>query len=122
MAGIAFESGRVRLQRLAEAVQIVKLAFAGQPFSFDGAYYQVRGYTPHPQPAQIPRPPPLLGGGGPGLLSLAAAEADIVSILPTAAPGGFLRATQLTLPRLRDKVRILRQTAGTGGMSWSSTS
>jgi probable F420-dependent oxidoreductase len=112
MAGIAFEPGRVRLQRLAEAVQIVKLAFAGQAFSFDGACYQVRDYTPYPRPVQVPRPPLMLGGGGPGLLSLAAAEADIVSILPAAAPGGFLRATQLTLRSLQDKVRMLREAAG----------
>jgi len=112
MAGIVFEPGRVRLRRLAEAVQIVKLAFAGATFSFDGACYQVRDYTPYPRPVQIPRPPLMLGGGGPGLLSLAAAEADIVSVLPAAAPGGFLRATQLGLRSLKDKIAVLREAAG----------
>jgi alkanesulfonate monooxygenase SsuD/methylene tetrahydromethanopterin reductase-like flavin-dependent oxidoreductase (luciferase family) len=37
MAGIPFDRGRVRLQRLAEAVQIVKRAFDGGTFSFGGA-------------------------------------------------------------------------------------
>jgi probable F420-dependent oxidoreductase len=111
MAGISFEPGRVRLRRLAEAVEIVKLAFAGDTFSFDGAFYQIRDYTAYPQPVQVPRPPLMLGGGGPGLLSLAAAEADIVSVLPAAAPGGFLRATQLSLRSLRDNFRLLREAA-----------
>jgi probable F420-dependent oxidoreductase len=112
MAGISFDRGRVRLQRLAEAVKIVKLAFEGGTFSFDGACYQVRDYTPYPQPVQRPRPPLLLGGGGPGLLALAAAEADMVSVVPAAAPGGFARATQLRLGSLMDKIAVLREAAG----------
>jgi len=56
MAGIAFDPGPVRLQRLTETVQIAKLAFASETFSFDGAHYQVRDYKPCPQPVQRPRP------------------------------------------------------------------
>lgn len=111
MAGIPFERGRARLERLAETVQIARLAFAGGTFSFDGAHYQVHDYTPYPPPAQA-RVPLILGGGGRRLLSLAAAEADIVSVLPAAAADGFLRATQLTLPSLMDKVAVLRQASG----------
>jgi probable F420-dependent oxidoreductase len=110
MAGIPFDSGRERFERLAEAVRIVKLAFGGQAFSFDGAYYQIHDYTSYPQPARA-HLPLLLGGGGRRLLSLAAAEADIVSVLPAAAPGGFLRATQLTQRSLNDKIAVLRAAA-----------
>jgi alkanesulfonate monooxygenase SsuD/methylene tetrahydromethanopterin reductase-like flavin-dependent oxidoreductase (luciferase family) len=45
------------------------------------------------------------------LLSLAAAEADIVSVLPAAAPGGFLRATHLTMDSFREKIAVLRKAA-----------
>jgi alkanesulfonate monooxygenase SsuD/methylene tetrahydromethanopterin reductase-like flavin-dependent oxidoreductase (luciferase family) len=110
MAGIPFDRGRERFDRLAEAVRIVKLAFAGQAFSFDGAYYHVREYTSYPKPAQS-RLPLMLGGGGRRLLSLAAAEADIVSVLPAAGPGGFLCATQLTIDSLREKIAVLRAAA-----------
>jgi probable F420-dependent oxidoreductase len=110
MVGIAFDRGQERFDRLAEAVRIVKLALGGEAFSFDGAYYQIRDYTCYPQPAQAPLPL-MLGGGGRRLLSLAAAEADIVSVLPAAAPGGFLRATQLTLRSLADKIAVLREAA-----------
>jgi len=112
MAGIPFERGSVRLQRLTETVHIVKMAFAGETFSFDGDHYQVRDYTPYPVPTQQPRPPLLLGGGGPGLLTLAAAEADIVSVLPAAASGGGLRGSQLGLKSLKEKVTLVREAAG----------
>jgi probable F420-dependent oxidoreductase len=111
-AGIAFERGSVRFERLAETVQIVKRAFDGKPFSFAGAHYQVHDYTPYPVPLQRPRPPLMLGGGGRRLLSLAAAEADIVSIVPASLPGGLARATGLRLRSVQDKVALVRHAAG----------
>jgi probable F420-dependent oxidoreductase len=110
MAGLPFDRGRERLERLAETVRIAKLAFGGETFSFDGRCYQVRDYTAYPQPVQAPLPL-MLGGGGRRLLALAAAEADIVSVLPAAAPGGGGRATQLTLRSLADKIALLRDAA-----------
>jgi len=53
-----------------------------------------------------------VGGGGRRLLRFAAAEADIVSVLPASAGEGGLRATHLTLSSLRDKVAHLREAAG----------
>jgi probable F420-dependent oxidoreductase len=99
-AGIPFESSLVRFERLVETVKIAKLAFAGETFSFEGAHYQVRDYTPYPPSAQRPCPPLLLGGGR-LLSSFAAAEADIVSIIPASARGGGLRSTQLSLQSLK---------------------
>jgi len=112
MAGIPFEAGAVRFERLAEATQIAKLAFEGSTFSFDGTHYQVREYTPYPRPVQQPRPPLLLGGGGRRLLAFAAAHADIVSVIPASAPAGGVRVTQLTLKSLKDKVTFIRDSAG----------
>ena len=112
MAGIPFERGSVRFERLAETVQIVKMAFAGETFTFDGDHYHVRDYTPYPVPTQRPGPPLLLGGGGRRLLTLAATEANIVSVLPAAAPGGGLRASQLGLKSLKEKVALVREAAG----------
>jgi len=111
MAGIRFEAGGVRFERLAETVQIAKLAFGGETFSFSGNHYQVRDYTPCARPVQQPRPPLVLGGGGRRLLTFAAEHADIVSILPAAAPGGGLRASQLPLKSLKDKAALVAETA-----------
>lgn len=112
MAGIAFDSGADRFARLTETVQITDLAFAGEPFSFDGARFQIRDYTPEPLPVQRPRPPLLLGGGGPAMLAFAAEHADIVSILPAAAVAGGMRASDITLRSLQRKAAVVREKAG----------
>jgi probable F420-dependent oxidoreductase len=87
--GVAFDRGRVRVERLAEAVVIVKQLFTGEPVTYAGRHYRVTGHTIHPRPVQQPRPPILIGGNGPRLLTLAATEADIVGLTGiTFARGG----------------------------------
>ena len=44
-------------QRWEEAVDIILLALAGKPFSYDGKYYRIPETTVFPQPVQKPRPP-----------------------------------------------------------------
>jgi probable F420-dependent oxidoreductase len=77
-AGLPFERGRVRVERLAEAVTIIKDLLAGAEVTFAGQHYRVAGHTIHPGPVQRPHPPIIIGGNGPRLLTLAAKEADIV--------------------------------------------
>ena len=79
-AGIAFDSAGTRIERLEEAVQILKKFFAGGEFSFSGKHYTITGLEGGPRPVQQPHPPLLLGGGGKRMLSLAAREADIVHV------------------------------------------
>src|SRR5438477_1013241 len=54
-AGIRFDPGVVRVERLGESVRIVKELLAGNETTFEGRYYQVRGHTIHPRPVQQPR-------------------------------------------------------------------
>ena len=77
--GIERRSAGERIERLAEAIQILRLAFAGEPVRFTGRHYSVDGGEPWPRPAQ-PRIPIVVGGGSPRVLRLAAKVADIVSI------------------------------------------
>ncbi len=79
-AGIRFEPAGVRIERLAEAVTIVKGLFGAPTYSFAGRHYRVTDVEGLPRPTQIPRPPILIGGGGPRILGLAAREADIIGI------------------------------------------
>src|SRR5712692_296848 len=44
-------------QRWEEAVDIILLALAGKPFSYDGKYYKIPETTVFPQPVQQPHPP-----------------------------------------------------------------
>jgi probable F420-dependent oxidoreductase len=78
--GLPFDPGRFRVERLAEAVDLMKRLFTGVPITFTGHYYQVTAHAIHPLPVQHPRPPILIGGNGPRLLTLAARQADIVGL------------------------------------------
>ena len=79
-AGIPYDSAGTRIERLGEAVQIVKRFFAGGEFSFEGKHYRINGLEGSPRAVQKPHPPILLGGGGRKMLTLAAREADIVHL------------------------------------------
>src|SRR5437763_9553253 len=80
--GFAFDTPRVRIDRMVEALRVIKGLFSGDPVTFAGTHYQITGMRGHPSPLQRPRPPILLGGNGKRMLSVAAREADIDSILP----------------------------------------
>jgi probable F420-dependent oxidoreductase len=91
MLGLPFDSGAVRVARLAESIGMVKALLAGQRVSSGGTYYDVADAEVSPQPLQQPRPPILVAGSGRQLLSLAAREADIIAIgLPPTATAASL--------------------------------
>ncbi|MGE3910261.1 MAG: LLM class F420-dependent oxidoreductase [Chloroflexota bacterium] len=87
-AGIPFDPASVRIERLAESVQIISVLLAGETVSLDGRHYQIREHRAYPLPVQQPRPPILIGGNGPKLLSVAAQHADIVSLTGLGFPKG----------------------------------
>src|SRR5438034_10771189 len=51
-AGMRFDAGRVRVERLAEAVAVIKTLLRGDEVNFSGAHYQVAGHTIAPLPIQ----------------------------------------------------------------------
>ncbi len=79
-SGIAYDDAAVRVQRLAEALVVVKGLFAGDRFSFTGRHYRVSDLIGTPHPVQRPHPPIIVGGGARRVLSVAGREADIVGI------------------------------------------
>jgi probable F420-dependent oxidoreductase len=79
-SGIPYDRPGTRIERLEEALQIIKGILAGGVFSFTGKYYSITGIEGYPLPVQKPHPPIVLGGGGRRMLTLAAREADIVHI------------------------------------------
>jgi probable F420-dependent oxidoreductase len=113
-AGLRFDRGGVRVERLAESVAIVKQLFEGQAVTFAGRHYQVTGHSIHPLPVQRPRPPILIGGNGPRLLALAAAEADIVGLTGiTFDRGGVGRQLSGFSPAgVDERVALVRKAAG----------
>jgi probable F420-dependent oxidoreductase len=113
-AGLRYDTGATRVARLAETIVLVKRLFAGEPVSFAGEHYRVTGHTLFPLPAQRPRPPILIGGNGPSLLTLAAKEADIVGLTGiTFRRGGTapdISAWKATV--VDERVALVREAAG----------
>jgi probable F420-dependent oxidoreductase len=79
-SGIPFDSPGTRIERLEEAIKIIKGLFADGRFSFQGKHYWIDGLEGLPKPVQKPHPRFLIGGGARRILSLAAREADIVHL------------------------------------------
>ena len=113
-SGIRFDSAATRIERLGEAVTIIKGLFTGAPFSFTGKHYSIKGFEGFPVPVQKPRPPILLGGGGRKMLSLAAREADIVHINYDLREGRINPTLVKTgmADRTREKIRWVEHAAG----------
>ena len=78
--GLDFDRPGRRIAKLAEVVSLIKAHWQGDELDYSGEFVQVRGYAGRPRPVQRPHPPIMIGGGGQRVLSLAAREADIVSI------------------------------------------
>jgi probable F420-dependent oxidoreductase len=116
-AGIPFQPASVRVARLAESVHVLKGLFAGSPFTFHGAHYQLTELEGLPRPVQSPHPPLLIGGGGKRVLALAAREAEIVSIHCTLPEGSLTPAAaeDLSAERIAAKVAWVRSQAMAAG-------
>lgn len=88
-AGIRFDPPGVRVDRLAEAVPIIRALFEGEEVEHRGEHYRLRGIPGSPRTVQD-RVPLLLGGGGRRMVGIAAEHADIIGFVPQALPGGGL--------------------------------
>lgn len=106
LSGIPFERGRVRVERLEEAVRLIKALWSEGPVSAVGTHYQVKELVGVPKPIQRPNPPIMIGGHRPRILSFAAREADIISFLPDEDPAMW------TIDTLAAKALRVRQEAG----------
>jgi probable F420-dependent oxidoreductase len=79
-AGIEFDGPGMRIDRLVEAIAVLRGLFGERPFSFDGRFYTISGMDGQPKPIQRPHPPFLVGGTRERVLRLAAREGDIVGL------------------------------------------
>lgn len=86
-SGIPMDPPSVRIDRLEEAITVLNGLFDEGSFSFEGDHYRITEGQGLPKPVQRPRPPLLIGGGGPRVLALAAREADIVGVNPSIRSG-----------------------------------
>src|SRR2546430_11888844 len=80
MLGAAFDSGAVRVARLAESLALIKALLRGQAVTATGPDYAAANAQISPRPLQQPRPPILVAAGKRRLAELAAREADIIAL------------------------------------------
>lgn len=78
--GLEFESAEVRMRRLAEALEVLRLYFTEDEVDFTGEHYRVNGMEALPRCVQADGPPVLVGAGGPRMLELAGRSAAMVGV------------------------------------------
>lgn len=110
--GLDFASAGTRINRLEEALQIIKQFFTEETVTFSGSHYTVTNLKAFPKPLQRPHPPFFMGGGGKRFLSLAGREADIVGLHVRVNDDGTVGALERTGEALAQKVEWVRQAAG----------
>jgi probable F420-dependent oxidoreductase len=115
--GASYDSAAIRIARLTEALQVITMFFSGLPVTFGGHYYQLDGLEALPRSVQDPRPPVLVGGGGPRMLALAGSHADIAAIHARLGPGGFdaEAAAGLSRASIDEKVSLVAAAASEAG-------
>jgi alkanesulfonate monooxygenase SsuD/methylene tetrahydromethanopterin reductase-like flavin-dependent oxidoreductase (luciferase family) len=96
-SGLEWGSFAQRSARLGETLEILHQAFANERIDFEGHHFRVRDMPIKPRPAQLPRPPIIVGGVGEKYtLPLVARYADVWNV-PTYALG-----------ELEHKISVLR--------------
>jgi probable F420-dependent oxidoreductase len=113
-AGLRFDRGGIRVERLAEAVTIIKGLLGGAEVNFTGQHYRVTGHKIYPLPVQRPHPPIIIGGNGLRLLTLAAKEADTVNLTGiTFTQGGtVLDMSGWKAAGIDERMRVVREASG----------
>ncbi len=113
-AGIPMDRPSTRIERLEEALGIIRGLWSDGPVDFTGLHYRVSGMEGLPKPLQQPHPPIVIGGGGPKVLALAGRHADIVGLNPSLTAGVIdaHAGPSATAEATDEKLRIVRDAAG----------
>jgi F420-dependent oxidoreductase-like protein len=94
--GIPFPSLKGRMDRLEEAIQIIRLLWTESNVTFKGKYYKINDAFSAPKPVQKPMPPIMIGGSGERrTLKMVAKYADYCNL--------FL------VPDLKHKLEVLKR-------------
>ena len=74
-AGIPYDRPGIRIERLTEAIAVLRGLFADGAFTYKGRYYSITAMDGQPKPVQRPHPPFVIGGTRERVLRLAAVRA-----------------------------------------------
>lgn len=113
-SGIPMDRPGVRVDRMIEAIEVLRGLFAPGPFTFEGEHYRITDLDGSPKPYRPEGPPILIGGGAPRVLRHAGAVADIVGVNPSIHSGEIDNdaARDAQADRIDQKVAWVREGAG----------
>jgi len=119
-AGMRYDAAGVRVERLEEALHVIKGIWSSERTTLAGKSYQVAGAQ---RAVELPSLPKILiGGGGKKVLGVAGRHADIVGINPKVAEGKITAsaARDGMLERTREKIRWVREAAAAAGRDFAA--
>jgi probable F420-dependent oxidoreductase len=114
MTGIPFPPIGERLRLLDESLTCMRGLWGDAPFTHDGEFFHFRDADIAPRTVQKPHPPIVLGGGGKGLLRVAARHADVLNLISEVGREGYISAKgagRLDDDAFRAKIDFLRAEA-----------
>jgi probable F420-dependent oxidoreductase len=85
--GYPYPSNVERLEQLGDAIKLLKAMWTQEEPTYHGRYFSIEKAYNYPRPVQKPHPPIMVGGAGKKLLQIAAAEAQIVNLIPPIVNG-----------------------------------
>ena len=115
--GVAFDTPGKRIDRLEEAIAVIKSLWTNERTDFSGKQYRISGAPGLPKPIQRPHPPLLIGAGGPRMLALAGRNADVVGLTSSLRNfkdrAGMIK--EMSPESIKNKIEIVRQAADAEG-------
>jgi probable F420-dependent oxidoreductase len=107
--GIAYETPKVRVDRMEEAVVLIKRLWTEEKVTHEGPHYRVRDAAVLPRPTQHPHPPLMIGASGSRMLRIAAREAQIVAFVPSLNHLGVSTLRSLMVGSVEKRIAVLRR-------------
>jgi probable F420-dependent oxidoreductase len=107
--GIPYDAPKVRVDRMEEALRLIKRLWTEEEVTHEGTHYRVRDAVVLPRPTQRPHPPVMIGGGGPRMLRIAAREAQIVALAPRVNARGRPHLGTVTTSSVAKRIAALRR-------------
>jgi probable F420-dependent oxidoreductase len=113
-SGIPYDEPATRIDRLQEAITIMKALWRDGSATFSGKHYTVNNAQGLPRPVTKPYPTLVIGGGGRRMLRLAAREADVVGVNPNLRAGyvGPEVAAEATPAKFEERIAWVKEAAG----------
>ena len=108
--GVPYDKPKVRVDRMEEAVALIKRLWTEEKVTHEGPHYRVRDAVVLPRPTQRPHPPLMIGANGPRMLRMAAREAQIVAFVPALDPFGLATLRSIAPESVEKRIAILRRT------------